>query len=205
VNRDRYHKYGYAEYLKEMKLKMSEIFNVWPVVQIYNVNEDAFASNDCYTKGAVILHNLRCTMENDSLFFKLLKDFAMKYEKKIVTSTDFIKMVNEYTGKDYNPFFKKFLYDKDLPELKYTYNREGNDIVLKYQWDKVGKGFTMPLCISTNGDKNYKLMATTDPQEIVLKNATTFHFFTFFIDPEKAERNGYTYYWTRCDNEGFKN
>ena len=199
------HKYGYLEYLKEMKRKMAEIFNVWPVVQNYNVNENSFASNDCYTKGAVTLHNLRCLMDNDSLFFKLLKDFALKYEKKIVTTTDFTKMVNDYTGKNYDPFFKKFLYDNNLPVLKYIYRREGNDIVLKYQWDEVDKGFVMPFCIATNGDKSYKLTATTDAQEVVLKNASTFRFFTFFIDPDKAEHNGYTYYWTRCDNPELKN
>jgi len=199
------HKYGYEEYLKEIKRKMVEIFNVWPVVQNYDVNEDAFASNDCYTKGAIILHNLRCTMENDTLFFKLIKDFALRYEKKTVTTTDFISMVNEYTGKDYTAFFKKFLHDINLPVLKYSYRREGKDIILKYQWTEVDTGFVMPFCIAANGDKSYKFIATAQPQEIVLKDAFTFHFYTHWIEPEKVERNGYTYYWTRCDNSTISN
>ena len=194
------HTYGHAEYMKEIKGKMGQIFNMWPLVQNHDVNEDAFASNDCYTKGAVTLHNLRCTMENDSLFFKMIKDFAVKYEKQIVTTKDFISWVNLCTGKNYEPFFKKFLYDKNLPVLKYTYTRDGNNILLKYQWDEVDKGFVMPFCISTTGDKNYKIIASTNPQEIVLKDASTFRFYTYLLDSEKAERNGDTYYWTRCEN-----
>ena len=194
------HTYGHAEYMKEIKGKMGQIFNMWPLVQNHDVNEDAFASNDCYTKGAVTLHNLRCTMENDSLFFKMIKDFAVKYEKQIVTTKDFISWVNLCTGKNYEPFFKKFLYDKNLPVLKYTYTRDGNNILLKYQWDEVDKGFVMPFCISTTGDKNYKIIASTNPQEILLKDASTFRFYTYLLDSEKAERNGDTYYWTRCEN-----
>jgi aminopeptidase N len=194
------HKYGYDTYVKEMKRKMEDIYNVWPIIEHLNVNENAFASNDCYTKGATVLHNLRCTMNNDTLFFKLLKDFAVRYKKKIITSSDFITMVNSYTGKNYTPFFKKFLYDKDLPVLKYTYRREGKNIILKYQWGEVDKDFTMPFGISASGDQNFKLIATTEPQEITIKNASTFRFYTYWLDPSNAPRNAYTYYWTRCEN-----
>jgi aminopeptidase N len=195
---------GYASYLKEMKREMERIYNIWPVVQNYNVNEDAFASNDCYMKGAAILHNLRSTIDNDSLFFKIIKDFALKYEKKIVTTTDFISIVNEYTGKNYTPFFKKFLYDKNLPVLKYSYRMVGKDIVLKYQWEGVDKGFVMPFGIWAGPGKNLRIVATTDPQEITLKNTKSFYFYTFFIDPDNAPKNGYTYYWTRCANADFE-
>jgi len=191
---------GYSSYIKEMKRQMERIYNIWPVVENYNVNENAFASNDCYMKGAVILHNLRCTINDDSLFFKIMKDFALKYEKKIVTTSDFTSMVNKYTGKDYAAFFKKYLYDKNLPVLKYTYRKEGTDIILKYQWDQVDKGFEMPFSIYAGAGKNLRLYGTTESQEVILKNVGSFHFYTFWIDPDKAPKDGFTYYWTRCDN-----
>lgn len=191
---------GYAAYIKEMKREMERIYNIWPVVQNYNVNENAFISNDCYMKGAATLHNLRCTMENDSLFFKIIKDFALKYEKKIATTRDFINMVNEYTGKDYDAFFKKFLYDKNLPVLKYTYKKDGKDIIFRYQWDEVDKGFVMPFSIYAGAGNNLRLVGTTESQEIRLKNAGSFHFYTLWLDTEKVPRDGFTYYWTRCDN-----
>ena len=191
---------GYTSYIQEMQREMERIFNVWPIVENYNVNENAFASNDCYMKGATVLHNLRCTIDDDALFFKILKDFALKYEKKIVSTNDFISLVNTSTGKDYTAFFKKFLYDKNLPVLKFSYRKQDNDLVLKYQWDEVDKGFIMPFAIHAGSANNLRIIATTEPQEITLKNASTFHFYTVFIEPDNAPRNGYTYYWTKWAN-----
>lgn len=188
-------KYGYTEYLKELSRKMTQIFNLWSLVQNYNVNENAFASNDCYNKGAAILHNLRCAMDNDSLFFALIKNFAVRYKKKIVTSTDFISMVNEYTGKNYNAFFNKFLYDKSLPILKYSYKHEGKNLYIKFWWEGVDKNFEMPVCIMA-GEKSFRLTPTTQPKTMVLKNASTFRFFNNWIGPEDAQHNSFTYYWT---------
>jgi len=45
--------------------------NFWPLVQNRGVNENSFASNDVYNKGAMLLHCLRCTLNNDSLFLPL--------------------------------------------------------------------------------------------------------------------------------------
>jgi aminopeptidase N len=193
--------YGYQTYLQELHRKEQGIYNVWPLVQNYGVNENSFASNDCYNKGAAILNNLRCCINNDSLFFRLIRDFAIKYKKQIVTTSDFVNRTNEYTGRNYGSFFKKYLYDNKLPVLKYTYTRKGKDILLKYWWSEVDADFEMPLCINTVSD-NIKLEATTKPQEILLKNCSTVRFYTVWTDPEDAKPNSYTYYWTRCsENE----
>lgn len=195
------HVNGYTSYMQEMKREMERIFNVWPVVENYNVNENAFASNDCYMKGAAILHNLRCTINEDSLFFRIIKGFCMKNEKKIVTTKDFISFVNENTGKDYSAFFKKFLYDKNLPILKYSYHKQGNDLIMKYQWDEVDKGFAMPFSVRAGAGNNIRIEATTEPQEITFKNTSSFYFYNIFIETDSAPRNGYTYYWTKCVNQ----
>ncbi len=192
-------RYDYEAYLKELTTKMFEVYNFWPMVQNYGVNENSFASNDVYHKGAAMLNNLRCCIDDDELFFKIIKDYALKYKHKITTSDDFIQLVNNETGKNYSPFFKKFLKDRDIPVLSYTYKIEGDDIVLKYKWDEVDKGFFMPICIKA-GSKNFRLTVTTDMQEIRLKNADSFYFYNFITGSEGVEKNSFTYYWTRCEN-----
>lgn len=193
------HKYGYDEYLKQLANKETQIFNFWPVIQNYNVNENAFVSNDCYNKGAAILNNLRSCLNNDSLFFKILKDFAVKNEKKIVTTSDFIAMVNQYADKDYTVFFKKFLYDSNLPVLKYSYKKEGKDVIISFQWEDVGQGFEMPFCLFAN-DKCFRLNGTTETQSIVLTNTNTFRFYNQWLNTDKILHNGLTYFWTKCEN-----
>jgi aminopeptidase N len=195
------HKYGYKEYIKQLSNKLLYIFNIWPLVQNYDVNENAFASNDCYTKGAAILNNLRCIIDNDTLFFQIIRDFAVSNARKVVTSNDFVSFVNLKTGKNFTPFFNKFLKDKDLPVLKYTFQRKGPDLVLKYQWVDVEKGFTMPVCITTGKDDGiFRLIGTAEEQEIILPNATTVRFFTNWNENDKVLKNSLTYYWTRCAN-----
>jgi aminopeptidase N len=188
--------YGYTEYIKEMAGFANYIFNFWPVIDHYNVNENGFASNDCYMKGATILQCLRSTMNSDSLFFKLIKDFALRYKYKTINSSDFEHMVNEYTGQDYSAFFNKYLRDKNLPILAYTYKKEGSSIEFTYRWAEVEKSFHMPFCI-TDGNKNYRLEGTTDVQKITLKNAKTVRFYSPIVQPEKSDKNSLTYFWTR--------
>jgi aminopeptidase N len=193
------HKYGYEEYVKQLASKEMQIFNYWPVIQNYNVNENAFASNDCYNKGAAVLNNLRCCINNDSVFFGLLKNFALKYKKKVVTTMDFINMVNQTTGKNYSPLFKKYLYDKEIPVLTYSYKKEGTDLVLTFNWDEVDRGFEMPFSIYAN-EKCFRLNGTTEPQTIVLSNTHTFHFINPWVSADKTIHNSCTYFWTKCTN-----
>ena len=85
---------GKNEYMYELTDKSRYIFNIWPMVQNRNVNENTFASNDVYNKGAMLLHCLRCTINNDSLFFRILHDFCVSNRYKIVNSQDFVNFVN---------------------------------------------------------------------------------------------------------------
>jgi aminopeptidase N len=188
--------YDYTEYIKELSNAMGTIFNFWPLIQNYDVNENGFASNDCYRKGAAILQNIRCILNNDSLFFKIIKDFSLKYRYKTVNSSDFEKFVTEKSGQDFTAFFNKYLRDKNLPVLEFSYKKEGTDILFSYKWTEVGEGFQMPFCIS-DGVKNFRLEGNTTEKQILLKDAKTVRFFTQFINPEKADKNSLTYFWTK--------
>jgi aminopeptidase N len=165
------------------------------------VNENSFAGNDVYSKGATLLHCLRASMDNDTIFKKMLYDFNMEQRFKISTSDDFINFVNQYTGKNYNSLFNKFLKDTGIPILSYKYERKGNDLILKFQWKEVDDGFEMPFSIETTNDKvAYRFVATTTEQEVVLKNTESFNFFNLNRATTNCPHNGFTYYYTRSNN-----
>jgi aminopeptidase N len=188
-------RFGYYTYLKEASAKMIQIFNFWPLVGNRDVNENTFASNDVYTKGAMLLHNLRCTINDDTLFFRIIKDFAVKYRQKVVTSNDFISLVNEYTNKDYTPFFDKFLMETGLPVLEYSWEQKGKNLVFEFKWTEVKEGFEMPFCIRS-GNKSFRLVGSTKSQKIVLNNAENFRFYNMWSGSEEVEANAFTYFWT---------
>ncbi len=195
------HMEGYDQSILELHNKMRYITNIWPLIQNRNVNENAFVSGDVYTKGAVLLHCLRATMNNDSLFKSLLFDFNMAYRYSIIDSEVFINYVNSYTGNNYTALFNKFLYDTELPTLHYTYQRKSDGLILSYKWIHVDEGFFMPFSIKTFPDEeSYRLEATTEEQEVFIPDTESFVFYNYVISPKDCPRNGLTYYRTSCGN-----
>lgn len=194
------HRLGKGEYFYELNENTHFIFNIWPMVQNRNVNENTFASNDIYNKGAMMLHCLRCNLNNDSLFFKILKDFAVFKRYQVVTTDDFISFVNQYTKRDYRPFFNKFLYDTSLPVLLYTYRTEQGNLIIRYKWTNVENGFIMPVGIETDQKETIRMEATTDWKELHISGASWFNFFNIWRGYEGCPENAYTYYQTKCKN-----
>ena len=190
---------GYDQSIKELQNHMRFIYNIWPLVQNRDVNENSFVSDDVYGKGAALLQCLRATINNDSVFKAMIRDFNLAYRDSTIDSDTFIRFVNEYTGRDFNAFFKKYLYDTALPELLYTYRRKDDGILLRYNWTGVDEGFVMPFSVKTfpNND-TYRIEATTDQQEIILPDAESFVFYNYANLPDECPHNGFTYYHTHC-------
>jgi aminopeptidase N len=194
-------RFGKDEYMYELFQKGQYIFNIWPLVQNRGVNENTFASNDIYNKGAMVLHCLRCAINNDSLFFGMIHDFSVKYRYHTVNSDDFIRFVDEYTGTDYTAFFKKYLYETRLPMLEYRYTRENGNLKLLYHWTEVDASFSLPFGIGTDTKKSYRLTGTTEWQEMLIPETGWFKFFNLMTDYEGCPDNAFTYFRTRCIND----
>ncbi|MBN1158806.1 MAG: M1 family metallopeptidase [Bacteroidales bacterium] len=194
-------RFGRSEYMYELQENSRFIFNIWPLVQHRDVNENTFASNDIYNKGAMILHCLRCTINEDSLFFRIIKDYAQSRRHQVVTSDDFISFVSRYTKQDYRPFFDKFLYETRLPVLSYSYDKQDEDLMIRYRWTEVGDGFRMPLAIETDLEETYRLEASAEWKVLRVPGATWFNFFNTRKGYEGCPVNSFTYYWTKCENQ----
>lgn len=193
---------GKDEYYFQLVKDGRYIFNVWPMVQHRDVNEDAFASNDVYNKGAMMLHCLRCIINNDSVFFGLIHDFCVQHKYQAVTTDDFINFANSYAGMDLTAFFKKYLYDTKIPVLEYSFRMENNDLVVRYRWAEVQNGFTMPFGIQTDKKEPLRIVARDTWQETRLPGAAWFSFYNLWRGYEGCADNSFTYFNTRRVKEG---
>lgn len=81
-----------------------------PIVGKKNINTNMFKTAHIYMGGASFLHKLRPKINDDKIFFDILKSFQLKFRKKIITTDDFLAMVNEKTKKDFTKFFQVELY-----------------------------------------------------------------------------------------------
>ena len=199
-------RYGYDEYLNTSAINMYYILNIWPVVGMPDVNDNTFLSGDIYHKGAAMLNNLRCTMNNDSLFFAMIKGFYSEFRFKTIMTTDFVDFVNGYTGQDFTAFFSKFLYDTEPPVLQYSFTNKDNLLLFTYKWINVDSSFTMPFSIMINKYQNIRLVGTTEN-----KTARVSHAESFYLPNEKRFYhkkllpNSFTYYWTHWIQPGEQN
>jgi aminopeptidase N len=190
-------KYGYQSYVKAAALNQRYIVNLWPIVGQKGINENTFLGGDIYNKGAAMLNNLRCIMDNDTLFKKMIREYFEKYRYKITTTDDFVRHVHETTNRDYSDFFNKFLYSADPPVLKVSYIIKNKQLSFTYNWINVGKNFEMPFCIAIN-DKDYiRLVGTTRMQAYTHENVKSFFLPNEYrFDEKLVPRNSLTYYWT---------
>lgn len=137
-------KYGKDAAVRYLKFHTSYISNSQPMLGPKDVNFDSHDS-DMYYKGSMMLHTLRAAIDNDSLWWDILKTFYLKHKIKSAVTEDFIMHVNEKTGKDFIFFFEQYLKHPEIPILHYEMN--GNKI--RYRWEASVKNFNMPIYIKT--------------------------------------------------------
>jgi|GEM_PF-279908 len=189
--------YGYDRYMNLAVSAMTMILNIWPVVGNTGVNDNTFLGGDIYNKGAIMLHNLRCLLNNDTLFFGMLRTFYGKNIYRTVSTGDFISFATSYTGKDLNPFLGKFLFEKDPPILNYRFARDGDDILFSYRWVEVDAGFEMPFLLFTNDGRQLRLEGSSGYRTTILPDTKSFLIANFSWYPKnRIMKNALTYFQT---------
>jgi aminopeptidase N len=156
---------GKEAYEEEMLWSRIMIGNKYPVIGIEGRRWfDSKKNSDVYGKGAWILHTLRNHMENDSLFFDIIHTFYESNKYKIVSSNDFVELVNQKTGSDYTWFFKQYLFNNYAPELEYYVNEFGT---VFYKWVNTDESFNKIKIKLTINDSKYVITPTNQVQEMV--------------------------------------
>lgn len=162
------HQFNYQEYLYEVVESRKRIHNMYQIVGPRDVNANTLIDGDAYTKGANMLHNLRCLINDDSAFFSMIKEFYQTHANSIVTTKDFTDFANKKFNRNLDPFFKAWLYQKSVPELEYYTTTSGSDIILKFRWVNVPPGFQMPFGVLKNENEGIRVMGTDQLSEIKL-------------------------------------
>ncbi|MEE8335641.1 MAG: M1 family aminopeptidase, partial [Candidatus Neomarinimicrobiota bacterium] len=148
---------GYDVAVSFLLQKRKSIQNKLPVVGPENENYWAFG--DSYNKGGWIMHTLRGVINDDELWFNILKSFAVNNRRSHVKTEDFQKIVSTTTGLDFNLFFDQYFYQSGIPVFEYEQSGDS----LSYKWSEVIPGFTMPLDLDING-KTKRIYPTQERQ-----------------------------------------
>ena len=165
---------GYKAYLNYMFGTNVSILNKKPIVGPVGLYYWNYKDGDPYSKGAVVLHTLRNHLNDDTLFFSILKTFFKNYCYKTVDTKDFIALVNQMSGKDLNYFFDQYLYHRSSPHLlwNFDYDVELQKDQLIFKLDRVVVDFNTPIEVEQGGDIFY-INPTNEVQFFTLPHPAT--------------------------------
>ena len=145
--------------------------------QFLGVNKEG--SGDMYSKGSLMLNTLRTVVNNDPLWWQIIKgtcDTAFKF--KTINGDDIVNYFCQKSGKDLKPIFYQYLKYPAIPKLVYTLKKQkGKKYELIYFWQTDVKDFSMPIQITTDGGRTEWIQASNDIQTktITLSDEISFH------------------------------
>jgi len=144
--------HGYDAMLSYVNNQKRSVRNDKAVIGPYHVNQTG-SSGDMYFKGSLMLHTLRNLIEDDELWFDIIKGIANDFKYQTVDGQVIMDYINEKSGKDFTVFFSQYLKSKKIPEFQYKFQKEGKNITLLYRWEAIPE-FDMPILINT-GSKDF--------------------------------------------------
>ena len=179
--------YGYDAMLEYVNNQKKSVRNDKPIVGPYNVNTRG--SNDMYQKASLMLHTLRSVIDNDSLWFSLIKGISYEFKHKTIDGIDVINYINSVIQRDFSTFFNQYLNTKEIPVLEYKIQKNGREHTLIYRWDAIS-GFNMNILVN-DGIKDIWITPEDTWQELSLGfcdiKAFNIRQDLFFIDVKKIK------------------
>ena len=153
--------YDYDKAIEYINAKKPTIQNLYPMLGIAGVNEEG--DGDMYNKGMLFLNTLRHVINNDTLWFSMLKDMTTKeFAHKTISTKDVIDYFNTKTRMNLTQVFNQYLAFKHIPKLYYSIRNDNkNEYSINYKWLTDVKNFNMPIILKV-GDKEYKLYGTNE-------------------------------------------
>lgn len=136
---------------KYLNGQRAAIANKTPMAGPYGVNYQAWGDNDIYYKGAWMLHTLRKTVNNDSLWHAALRDFPVRFRHTVTDTRAVTGYFSEALGMDLEPFFNQYLYHAALPVLHVTATTKKSTYVVDLRWEAQDERFgeVVPVYLET--------------------------------------------------------
>lgn len=139
---------GFASYTEHLVLEYLEPTQAAPqMLQVHNsvmsqaggsvYNPDTtninriFDSRLSYDKGGAILHTLRFVINDDSLFFKGLRNYSTQFANSTASIDDLKNSMAAYTGLNLNQFFTQWIYGEGYPTFNVKWNQPNGQLILK--------------------------------------------------------------------------
>ncbi|HKR21876.1 MAG TPA: M1 family metallopeptidase [Pyrinomonadaceae bacterium] len=121
------------------------IRNDRPVIGVYGSNRQG--SGDMYPKGGNMLHTIRHIINDDAKWLSIMRGLNADFWHQTVTTEQIESYISTKSGIDLSKVFDQYLRTTNIPLLRYSVNGK----TLTFNYERVVKGFAMPLRVTING------------------------------------------------------
>ena len=139
------------------------IQNTATIIGPYGVNKEG--SQDMYPKGANMMHTIRHSVNNDTLFRQVLQGLTKTFYHQTVTTQQIEQFISAKAGFNYQKVFDQYLRTTQIPVLELSVNEMQHTVTLK--WSNCVAGFNLPLSIY-NGRQSVKVFPETKEKTIIV-------------------------------------
>lgn len=158
------------------------IRNDKPIIGTYGANREG--SGDMYPKGGNMLHTIRYVINDDNKWLSILRGLNAEFWHQTVSTEQIESYIASKAGIDLSKVFDQYLRTTKIPLLKYKVDGK----TLSFNYEKVVKGFAMPIRVSINGKEvtitpNEAMQTLVFPEEIKTFEANR----NFYIDVAKND------------------
>jgi aminopeptidase N len=122
------------------------------------VNQEG--SSDMYYKGGNMLHTIRHSINNDSLFRHMLQSLNKTFYHKTVTTQQVENTISKLAGFDYSKVFDQYLRNTQIPTFEYYFDNNGKTV--HYRYDSCIKGFNLPIALNDSSSNTSIKIFPTD-------------------------------------------
>ena len=180
-------RWGKQQALDYLQGIRSNIGNQSPIIGPYGVNQEG--SGDMYYKGANLLNMIRSLYDNDELWWKTLKDYALTFRHDIISTDSTEAFFDAATPIDLKPVFDQYLRHASLPLLQIKKEEED----LHYRWKAEVPEFAMPVDVIIRGketrlypETHWKELEETSPAEFKV-NSEEFYIRTALLNGSEKD------------------
>jgi aminopeptidase N len=133
--------FGYGDGLKYTNAYKTKIQNRTPIITERGLHKSP--PQDMYFKGALFLHTLRGVVNNDEIWWKLIREFYQANKYTNIMTEDVVAFFNARLKRDLTPIFDQYLRRTALPILELDFAATPGSV--RYRWKADEAGFNMPV------------------------------------------------------------
>jgi aminopeptidase N len=133
--------------LKYLQMQREKVMNQHPMQGPKHQDYHGWKDNDIYYKGTWVLQTLRYSVNNDSLWFAMLKEMGAHFRHRLISTDDMVSFICQRLPSIKKPVLDQYLNYSNLPVLSATLTSSKGKQWLEYEWLADVKNFNLNLPI----------------------------------------------------------